>query len=37
MEKAKDKWFRCIDESFMSYEFKVAYKELIKNRFERIS
>jgi serine/threonine-protein kinase HipA len=37
MEKAKDKWFRCIDESFMSDEFKVAYKELIKNRFERIS
>jgi serine/threonine-protein kinase HipA len=36
MEKAKDKWFRCIDDSFMSDEFKVAYKELIKNRFERI-
>ncbi len=27
----------CIDDSFMSDEFKVAYKELIKNRFERIS
>jgi serine/threonine-protein kinase HipA len=37
MEKAKDKWIRCIDDSFMSDEFKVAYKELINNRFERIS
>lgn len=37
MEKAMDKWFRCIDDSFMSDEFKVAYKELIKNRFERIA
>jgi serine/threonine-protein kinase HipA len=37
MEKAKDKWFRCIDDSFMSDDFKVAYKELIKNRFERIA
>jgi len=37
MEKAKDKWFRCIDQSFMSDGFKVAYKELIKNRFERIA
>jgi hypothetical protein len=37
MEKAKEKWFRCIDVSFMSDEFKVAYKELIKNRFERIA
>jgi hypothetical protein len=37
MEKAKEKWFRCIDDSFMSNEFKVAYKELLKNRFERIA
>ena len=37
MEKSKDKWIRCIDDSFISDEFKVAYKELIKNRFERIS
>ena len=37
MDKAKDKWIRCIDDSFMSNDFKVAYKELIKNRFERIA
>ena len=37
MEKAKDKWIHCIDDSFMSDEFKVAYKELINDRFERIS
>jgi len=37
MEKAREKWMECIDNSFISDEFKVAYKELIKNRFERIS
>lgn len=37
MEKARGKWMECIDNSFISDEFKVAYKELIKNRFERIS
>ena len=37
MEKAKEKWMHCIDDSFISDEFKVAYKELINNRFERIS
>lgn len=37
MEKSKDKWLKCIDDSFISDEFKVTYKELIKNRFERIS
>jgi serine/threonine-protein kinase HipA len=37
MGKAKEKWFRCIDDSFMSDEFKVAFKDLIKNRFERIA
>lgn len=37
MEKSKDKWLKCIEDSFISDEFKVTYKELIKNRFERIS
>jgi serine/threonine-protein kinase HipA len=37
MEKSKDKWLKCIDDSFISEEFKVTYKELIKNRFERIA
>ena len=37
MEKAKDKWIRCIDDSFINDEFKIAYKELIKNRFDRVS
>lgn len=37
MGKAKEKWFRCIDDSFISDEFKVAFKDLIKNRFERIA
>lgn len=37
MDKAKDKWMNCIDNSFINEEYKVAYKELIKNRFERIS
>lgn len=37
MEKARGKWLKCIDDSFISDEFKVAYKELIKNRFDRIS
>jgi len=37
MEKAKDKWNGFIDRSFMSDEFKVAYKELLHERFSRIS
>ncbi len=37
MEKAKDKWTGFIDRSFMSDEFKVAYKELLHERFSRIS
>jgi serine/threonine-protein kinase HipA len=37
MEKSREKWFRCIDDSFISDEFKVAYKELINDRFGRIS
>jgi serine/threonine-protein kinase HipA len=37
MEKARGKWMECIDTSFMTDNYKMAYKELIKNRFERIS
>ena len=37
MEKSREKWIRCIDDSFISDEFKVAYKELINDRFGRIS
>jgi hypothetical protein len=37
MEKARGKWMECIDKSFMNDNYKIAYKELIKNRFERIS
>jgi serine/threonine-protein kinase HipA len=37
MEKARGKWMECIDNSFMTDKYKMAYKELINNRFERIS
>ena len=37
MEQAKEKWMHCIDSSFMSEDYKISYKELIKNRFERIA
>jgi serine/threonine-protein kinase HipA len=37
MEKARGKWMECIDKSFMNDNYKIAYKELINNRFERIS
>lgn len=37
MIKSKDKWFHCIDKSFVSEEYKIQYKELIKIRFERIT
>ena len=37
MEKARGKWTECIDKSFMNDNYKMAYKELINNRFERIS
>lgn len=37
MEMSREKWIRCIDDSFICDEFKVAYKELINNRFGRIS
>jgi serine/threonine-protein kinase HipA len=36
MIKSKDKWFHCIDKSFVSEEYKIQYKELIEKRFERI-
>lgn len=37
MEKAKTKWIEFIDYSFLSDDFKLAYKELIRKRFLRIS
>ena len=37
MIKSKDKWFHCIDKSFVSEEYKFQYKELIEKRFERIT
>lgn len=37
MEKAKDTWLDLIDKSFLSADFKVAYKELIVERFLRIN
>jgi serine/threonine-protein kinase HipA len=36
MENAKEKWFDCIDKSFMSDDFKLSYKNLIKERFLRL-
>lgn len=36
MEKAKDNWFRFIDISFLSDEFKVIYNNLVAERFERL-
>jgi serine/threonine-protein kinase HipA len=36
MEKAKNKWMDFIDISFLSDEFKQAYKELINDRFKRL-
>lgn len=37
MEKSKEKWLDLIDKSFLSENFKVAYKELIKERFSRLN
>ncbi len=37
MERSKEKWMAFIDMSFLSDDFKVSYKELIRNRFLRIS
>ncbi len=36
MEKAKENWIDFIDGCFLSDDFKVAYKELILERFSRI-
>lgn len=37
MEKAKDKWLEFIDISFLSSDFKELYKQLIQERFKRLS
>jgi serine/threonine-protein kinase HipA len=37
MEKAKDKWLDLIDNSFLSENFKLEYKELIAERFSRLN
>lgn len=37
MEKAKDKWMELIDISFLSDDYKIAYKELIRSRFARLT
>jgi serine/threonine-protein kinase HipA len=37
MERAKASWFQHIDISFLNEEFKKQYKELIEQRFIRIS
>jgi len=37
MLQAKDKWLEFIDVSFMSDDFKEKYKQLIQERFRRIS
>jgi len=36
LEKSKPKWLEFIDMSFLSNDFKVAYKELIEERFSRL-
>lgn len=37
MDKAKKNWFDFIDISFLSNDFKLAYKALIKKKFAQIS
>jgi serine/threonine-protein kinase HipA len=37
MQKAKDNWMEFIDISFLSEEFKLLYKQLIQQRFTRLS
>lgn len=37
MERAKDKWIEFIDISFLNDYFKEQYKQLIRERFNRIS
>jgi serine/threonine-protein kinase HipA len=36
MEKSKTKWFECIENSFITNDFKLRYKELIEDRFLRL-
>ena len=36
MEKAKSSWFNFIDISFLKQEMKVAYKNLVQDRFARL-
>ena len=33
----KEKWFACIDASFVSEQQKTQFKELISNRIETLS
>lgn len=33
----KDKWFACIDDSFISSQQKIKFKELISQRLETLS
>jgi serine/threonine-protein kinase HipA len=37
MKKAMPKWLEMIDHSFINDDFKVQYKEMLQDRFERIS
>ncbi|MDO8367984.1 MAG: HipA domain-containing protein [Saprospiraceae bacterium] len=37
MERSREKWMQFIDWSFLSPEFKEAYKSLISERFNRLS
>ncbi|MBP6046019.1 MAG: HipA domain-containing protein [Ferruginibacter sp.] len=37
MEKAKSKWMKQIDSSYMTEEFKNQYKQIVAERFERIN
>jgi serine/threonine-protein kinase HipA len=36
MEKAKDKWMKFIDISFLNNDFKTSYKDIIRDRFSRL-
>ena len=36
MQKAKPKWMQQIDKSFLTEEFKLKYKQIVIERFERI-
>lgn len=36
MSKAREAWFTCIDESFLTDKHKINYKNLIRERFERL-